>query len=368
MRTKSFPMVVQWGWQDQDGGSHAFDSVTCSQLEQAYQQWHFGDRQPPDSWDDDTNDGQLSLQQDMHNYEVCFVDMVCRDVPSGRIWTVVREDSYIQWSWAGGRSRMQPFGPEANIKLEEAFLKWQSVGSNKPPKLRSGNNLYEISFARMTQTNVVSGKSRGICRYINAGDSTPLHKSVSGFHAEDDSKVGAGAEGRATRFVDVKASTEVAAGIDASCTDASCEDLLVHTLEVSVEGKLMRLRVALSSQSSPPEALKVVRDVVRDAGSHCMEMDEDFSLTYSDEDGDKCMLMPETLEDCISFTRKGVLNLTLEWKSAEKPEAATEPAARIAASMLTESPRGSGPSHISSRDGSDDESSWSLVEVGCIEP
>merc|ERR1711920_426581 len=88
-----------------------------------------------------------------------------------------------------------------------------------------------------------------------------------------------------------------------------------HTLKVVFMGVAHRLRVAWPPNVGPVEMVAKIDAAVRDGIGRHLDQDAQLALKYTDDDGDACSLVQETLEDCLSFARNGVLKLLVEQNS-----------------------------------------------------
>jgi len=112
----------------------------------------------------------------------------------------------------------------------------------------------------------------------------------------------------------------------------------------------------------PAEVVAKIDAAVRDCIGHHLDQHAEIMLNYTDDDGDVCSLVQETLEDCLSFAHNGVLKLLVEQDGVDY----TKPSAQAISqgSISIASPRGSPQLNCAFEHTIDEEYelSWDLVE------
>jgi len=302
------------------------------------------------------NDGNaFRLEVEDCYYEIDFEHMIQRNVSSGRTRSITREMQEVQWRWAGSMSRTHAFDNDSNFKLEEAYQEWRSTEDPEREtfRLQVSDHMYVINFLAMTQQNLESCRQRAVSRYVRKCTALSESRSVSD----------------CTTAASLPSETSLRRrnrGMERVSSSRPSEEY-PHTLKIVFMGVALRLRVAWPPNVGPVEVVAKIDAAVRDGIGRHLDQDAQLALKYTDDDGDMCSLVQETLEDCLSFARNGVLKLLVEQTSLDY----TKPIGVVATARVTSqdnisiaSPRGSPQLNCTFEHTIDEEyeSSWDLVE------
>jgi len=176
----------------------------------------------------------------------------------------------------------------------------------KALRLEVGDCSYEIDFEHMVQRNVYSGRTRGITRDMYWEDT---EHSIT-WTSETSLRRSRGMES-------VSSSRGLRCAPTSLVTDSRPSEEYPHTLKIVFMGAAHRMRVTWHPKMSPADVLGKIDAAVRDCIGRRLDEDAELALTYTDDDGDVCHLVQETLEDCLSFARNGVLKLLVEQTSVD---------------------------------------------------
>merc|ERR1712232_476958 len=85
-----------------------------------------------------------------------------------------------------------------------------------------------------------------------------------------------------------------------------------YTLKVDYGTDMRRLHVRWPKESDCAEVMSAVVESVRYGFGSSFAAKAMPSISYIDDDGDRCSLVQQTLQDCLGFARNGVLKLELQ--------------------------------------------------------
>merc|ERR1712232_88908 len=269
----------------------------------------------------------------------------------------------VQWRWGSSTSRTHTFDKESNAKLEEAYQEWCSTGDPELETflLQVHDHTYVIDFEAMTQQNLESWRQRAVSRYVRACTSLSESRFAS------DYTVAASQPSAMGDMERVSSSRAPCSTPTSSVTESRPSEEYPHTLKIVFMGVAHRLRVAWPPNTGPEEVLAKIDAAVRDCIGRHLDQDAELALKYTDDDGDVCSLVQETLEDCLSFARNGVLKLLVEQNSVDYTKPIGVPASTQAISqdsICIASPRGSPQLNCAFEHTIDEEYElpWDLVE------
>jgi len=349
-------MAAEWWWAGgTNGHRHAFDWKTTCHLEDAYCRW-----QARTGQDEQREHETLELQIGVHDYTVDLAAMVQTNIASGRRRSISREVSSVQWRWAGKPGNLYDFDASSNCKLEAAYQTWQSWDgfSHSSLQLNVGEHTYRIHFPSMTQENLASGRQRQVFRdLIKTTDHTNglsgclicgcsrqwddwgervcwcdscwfnecTHSAIEHVHSLHDrtelqSDLAVPSSGIQIKPPTRKTTETSRKAIplkawhksSSSLADESSEGCRQYTLKVSFGDDRRRLPIAWSRHASSQEVCASMHAAVGTGFGSLLPESAGLSLRYKDNDGDLCTLCAETLQDCLSFEREGVIRIVAE--------------------------------------------------------
>jgi len=260
---------------------------------------------------------------------------------SGRRRDIVREVYVAQWRWAGaGGDRWHPFDDDANSWLEQSYQEWQCGGGHARGTLQINGHMYEIDLEIMIQQSQNTGRERSI------------HRQLKRYEADS---------------ANVSPIPNMTPMLD-NVKNTRCEARDIIS-KVTFGKDIHRLHFKWHPDANCEDSLGQMHTVVWTGFN--LETKPQLSFWYMDDDGDLCTLVRETFHDCLSFRRRGVLNLVAEQasllsgsKASPSTLTANLPSCAISIASPPSTPRkeNSGGSPFPPIDEEYD-STWSMIEL-----